>query len=140
MQEIGRGTFGVVCRGIWRSKVVAVKKINTSAEQKTFMIEIRQLSRVSHPNIVKLYGASTKKPICLLMELAEASLFDGNTTLVTQKKIDIIILLKFSSTLSLKNILYFPSCHELGFAVCKRCCLPTWHETFSHHPQVSFLD
>ncbi|KAI9552974.1 hypothetical protein GHT06_020860 [Daphnia sinensis] len=76
LREIGRGTFGVVCRGIWRSKVVAVKKINTSAEQKTFMIEIRQLSRVSHPNIVKLYGASTKKPICLLMELAEASLFD----------------------------------------------------------------
>ena len=56
---------------------MAVKKINTAAEQKTFMIEVRQLSRVSHPNIVKLYGASTKKPVCLLMELAEASLYDG---------------------------------------------------------------
>jgi mitogen-activated protein kinase kinase kinase 7 len=41
------------------------------------MIEIRQLSRVSHPNIVKLYGASTKRTVCLLMELAEASLYDG---------------------------------------------------------------
>ena len=77
LQEIGRGSFGVVYRGIWRSKVVAVKKINTAAEQKALMIEVRQLSRVSHPNIIKLYGASTKKPICLVMELAEASLFDG---------------------------------------------------------------
>ena len=67
----------MVYRGVWRSKVVAVKKINTSAEQKTFMVEIRQLSRVNHPNIVKLYGASTKRPVCLLMELAEASLYDG---------------------------------------------------------------
>ena len=41
------------------------------------MIEVRQLSRVSHPNIIRLYGASTKKPVCLVMELAEASLFDG---------------------------------------------------------------
>ena len=69
----------MVYRGVWRSKVVAVKKINTSAEQKTFMIEIRQLSRVSHPNIVKLYGASTKRTVCLLMELAEASLYDGRS-------------------------------------------------------------
>ena len=45
------------------------------------MVEVRQLSRVSHPNIIKLYGASTKRPICLLMELAEASLFDGKQSL-----------------------------------------------------------
>lgn len=77
MKEIGRGTFGVVYRGVWKSKVVAVKKINTVAEQKTFMVEVRQLSRVSHPNIIRLYGASTKRPVCLIMELAEASLYEG---------------------------------------------------------------
>lgn len=72
----------MVYRGVWKNKVVAVKKINKSAEQKALNIEIRQLSRVSHPNIVKLYGASTiKKPVCLLMELAEASLFDSNIIL-----------------------------------------------------------
>lgn len=68
----------MVCRGVWRSKNVAVKKINTTAEQKALMTELKQLSRVSHPNIIQLYGASTKQPICLVMELAEMSLFDGN--------------------------------------------------------------
>ncbi len=79
MQEIGRGSFGVVYRGVWREKVVSVKKINTMAEQRAFMIEVYQLSRVSHPNIIKMYGASLRKPICLIMELAEASLFDGGS-------------------------------------------------------------
>lgn len=42
------------------------------------MTELKQLSRVNHPNIIQLYGASTKQPICLIMELAETSLFDGS--------------------------------------------------------------
>lgn len=34
--------------------------------------QLRQLSRVSHPNIIPLYGACTKKPrVCLVMEYAE---------------------------------------------------------------------
>jgi serine/threonine protein kinase len=32
---------------------------------------LKQLSRVNHPNIVKLYGACTKQPVCLVMEYAE---------------------------------------------------------------------
>lgn len=41
-------------------------------------MEVRQLSRVNHENIVKLYGACTKGPnICLVMEYAEGgSLFN----------------------------------------------------------------
>ena len=85
-QEIGRGSFGVVYRGVWKGKVVSVKKINTMAEQRAFMIELRQLSRVSHPNIIKLYGASARRPVCLVMELAEASLFDGMTRAKIFKK------------------------------------------------------
>lgn len=36
------------------------------------MFQVRQLSRVAHPNIVALYGACTKRPnVCLVMEYAE---------------------------------------------------------------------
>lgn len=50
---------------------MAVKHINSEAERKAFSVEVRQLSRVSHPNIVKLYGACTKGHVCLVMEFAE---------------------------------------------------------------------
>ena len=138
-QEIGRGSFGVVYRGVWRSKVVAVKKINTATEQKAFMTEVQQLSRVSHPNIVKLYGASTKKPICLVMELAEASLYDGklfSTFLICNLSSNSDLFFP-SSALSIKNFIHIRPCYELGITVCKRCCIPTWDETPSSYPQVA---
>ncbi|KAJ8675413.1 hypothetical protein QAD02_011199 [Eretmocerus hayati] len=68
---VGKGSFGVVFKGTWRGKPVAVKNINSEGERKAFAIEVRQLSRVNHPNIVKLYGACTKNPVCLVMEYAE---------------------------------------------------------------------
>lgn len=65
-------------KGKWRGTYVAVKHIDNEAERKTFITEIRQMSRVSHPNIVKLYGACTKNPVCLVMEYAEGgSLYKG---------------------------------------------------------------
>ncbi|XP_046466497.1 mitogen-activated protein kinase kinase kinase 7 isoform X2 [Neodiprion pinetum] len=71
-QEIvGKGSFGVVWKGRWRGQYVAVKHINSEGERKAFTVEVRQLSRVAHPNIVKLYGACTKNPVCLVMEYAE---------------------------------------------------------------------
>lgn len=51
---------------------VAVKNIMTEAERKAFAVEVRQLSRVKHENIVQLYGACTRGPnFCLVMEYAE---------------------------------------------------------------------
>lgn len=75
---MGEGSFGVVYRGIWKGKDVAVKNITTEAERKAFTVEVRQLSRVCHENIVRLYGACTKgSNICLVMEYAEGgSLFN----------------------------------------------------------------
>lgn len=71
-QIVGEGSFGVVYRGEWRGMYVAVKNITTEAERKAFAVEVRQLSRVNHENIVKLYGACTRGPnICLVMEYAE---------------------------------------------------------------------
>ncbi|CAL8108430.1 unnamed protein product [Orchesella dallaii] len=70
LQVVGKGSFGVVKKGKWRDKYVAIKKIESDAEKKAFQIEVRQLSRISHPNIVKLYGACMR-PVCLVMEYAE---------------------------------------------------------------------
>ncbi|XP_021957810.1 mitogen-activated protein kinase kinase kinase 7 [Folsomia candida] len=70
LQVVGKGTFGIVHKGKWRDKIVAIKKIESEKERKAFQIEIIQLSRVSHPNIVKLYG-SCDDPVCLVMEYAE---------------------------------------------------------------------
>lgn len=58
-------------KGKWRGIYVAVKKIVSQDEKKAFTVEVRQLSRVNHENIVRLYGACTKEPICLVMEYAE---------------------------------------------------------------------
>ncbi|XP_075453583.1 mitogen-activated protein kinase kinase kinase 7 isoform X2 [Ascaphus truei] len=69
-EVVGRGTFGVVCKAKWRGKDVAIKQIESESERKAFMVELLQLSRVNHPNIVQLYGACLN-PVCLVMEYAE---------------------------------------------------------------------
>ncbi|KAI4802112.1 hypothetical protein KUCAC02_019970, partial [Chaenocephalus aceratus] len=69
-EVVGRGAFGVVCRAKWKGKDVAIKTIESESERKAFIVELRQLSRVNHPNIVKLYG-SCNNPVCLVMEYAE---------------------------------------------------------------------
>ncbi|KAG7509539.1 mitogen-activated protein kinase kinase kinase 7 isoform X1 [Solea senegalensis] len=69
-EVVGRGAFGVVCKAKWKGKDVAIKTIESESERKAFSVELRQLSRVNHPNIVKLYG-SCKSPVCLVMEYAE---------------------------------------------------------------------
>ncbi|XP_046405324.1 mitogen-activated protein kinase kinase kinase 7-like isoform X2 [Ischnura elegans] len=71
LEVVGKGSFGVVWKGKWRDKFVAVKHIESENEKKAFAVEVRQLSRVNHPNIVKLYGACTRNPVCLVMEYAE---------------------------------------------------------------------
>ncbi|XP_070782474.1 mitogen-activated protein kinase kinase kinase 7 isoform X3 [Enoplosus armatus] len=69
-EVVGRGAFGVVCKAKWKGKDVAIKTIESESERKAFIVELRQLSRVNHPNIVKLYG-SCHSPVCLVMEYAE---------------------------------------------------------------------
>ena len=63
IKVVGRGAFGVVSRAKWRGIDVAVKLIETESEKKAFITELKQLSRVNHVNIVKLYGASTRHPV-----------------------------------------------------------------------------
>ena len=41
-QTVGRGAFGVVTKALWRKKfIVAVKTIETEAEKKAFIVEVR---------------------------------------------------------------------------------------------------
>ena len=77
-QVVGKGAYGVVRRGVWRGQEVAVKRIETDREWRAFKTELRQLSRVSHPNIVRLYGATQDSGfVSLVMEYAESgSLYD----------------------------------------------------------------
>lgn len=76
---VGKGSFGVVWKGKWKGEFVAIKHIESENEIKAFAVEVRQLSRVNHPNIVKLHGACTSlNQFCLVMEYAEGgSLYNG---------------------------------------------------------------
>jgi len=67
---VGKGSFGVVYMALWRGTHVAVKMIDSESERIAFMTELRQLSRVSHHNIIRLYGAC-RQPVSLVMEFAE---------------------------------------------------------------------
>ncbi|XP_067239859.1 mitogen-activated protein kinase kinase kinase 7 isoform X3 [Chanodichthys erythropterus] len=70
-EVVGRGAFGVVCKAKWKGRDVAIKTIESESERNAFFVELRQLSRVNHPNIVKLYGSCSSPQVCLVMEYAE---------------------------------------------------------------------
>ncbi len=64
-QIIGRGTYGAVLRAEWAGIDVAVKLTDTNRERDSFWVELKYLSRVSHPNIIKLYGAYVGQPVSI---------------------------------------------------------------------------
>ncbi|XP_030563190.1 mitogen-activated protein kinase kinase kinase 7 [Drosophila novamexicana] len=71
-EKVGHGSYGVVCKAIWRNQLVAVKEFFASAEQKDIQKEVKQLSRVKHPNIIALHGTSSaQQATYLIMEYAE---------------------------------------------------------------------
>ncbi|XP_037900422.1 mitogen-activated protein kinase kinase kinase 7 [Glossina fuscipes] len=77
-EKVGHGSYGVVYKAIWRDHYVAVKEFGPKAEQKAIETEVKQLSRVQHPNIIALYGlAANQMSTYLIMEYAEGgSLYD----------------------------------------------------------------
>ena len=63
MNELGRGEFGVVRRGVWgvggEEREVAVKSLaDDSMEERRiqFLQEAAIMSQFSHPNVITLYG------------------------------------------------------------------------------------
>lgn len=70
-QLIGKGSFGSVYKANWRNGVVAVKALSALPD-KGPLVEVRYLSRVQHPNIIRLYATCVKGPnVCLIMEYGE---------------------------------------------------------------------
>lgn len=75
-ETLGSGSFGTVFKGYWRGRSVAVKQFRTREEIDSFLVEVKQLSCVRHPNIVTLFGASVQlghgsDTAYLVMEYAE---------------------------------------------------------------------
>ncbi|XP_069169167.1 mitogen-activated protein kinase kinase kinase 7 isoform X4 [Procambarus clarkii] len=72
LESIGKGSFGVVYKALWRGLTVAVKKVETESEVNAFYNEVQQLARVQHENIIYLYGACfSDAHKCLVIEYAD---------------------------------------------------------------------
>jgi len=76
LETVGRGTFGIVKRGIYQGQEVAVKIFAGQNEQESFLKEIETLNRVNHKYIIQLYNWSPDGST-IVMEYAEGgNLYD----------------------------------------------------------------
>ncbi|XP_049864893.1 tyrosine-protein kinase Btk29A isoform X2 [Pectinophora gossypiella] len=80
MEELGAGQFGVVRRGIWRSRIdtaVKMMKEGTMSED-DFIDEAKVMTKLQHQNLVQLYGVCSKhRPIYIVTEyMRHGSLFN----------------------------------------------------------------
>jgi len=79
-KEIGRGSFGLVHKALWRGTEVAVKRLprDSIAEHQVlleFMKEAFIMRRLRHPNVLQVLGVCLDPP-CIVMEyLPKGSLF-----------------------------------------------------------------
>jgi serine/threonine protein kinase len=77
---IGGGGVGVIYKGIFKRKEVAIKtffdprRVDEKVRQ-DFLDELMVMSKLKHSNIVDLVGACTEPNLFFVMELCEASLF-----------------------------------------------------------------
>jgi hypothetical protein len=69
-QELGSGTSGNVFRGFYKSQEVAIKVLERERESRfeEFKHELKILSSVRGPYIVKFFGACVEPTPCLVME------------------------------------------------------------------------
>lgn len=80
-ERIGGGGVGIIYKGWFREKPVALKtlfdaRIGADLKQE-YMDELLVMSKVEHSNIVKFLGACMTPPnLCFIMELCETSLFN----------------------------------------------------------------
>jgi len=70
-KEIGRGGFGIVYKGIWRTIDVAVKELFSGvidkAKEKYFKEEWLIMAKLRHPNIVTFYGYTDGSKYSIIM-------------------------------------------------------------------------
>ncbi|KAG6843864.1 hypothetical protein H0H87_012256 [Tephrocybe sp. NHM501043] len=58
-EMIGRGFFSSVYKGKWATHVVAIKVLEVHTTKESFVHEVSIWKRLSHPNVLELYGASS---------------------------------------------------------------------------------
>ncbi|PPQ65454.1 hypothetical protein CVT24_010785 [Panaeolus cyanescens] len=59
IQRIGMGFFSEVYKGLWRGRIVAIKTLSEVTPAALFIREIKVWKSLDHPNVLKLYGASS---------------------------------------------------------------------------------
>lgn len=81
--QVGSGGFGVVYKAKFRTETVAVKKIHSHALSNAgsvmeFQAEVAVLCTLSHPNILRFVGASTRAPNLMIITefMSRGTLFD----------------------------------------------------------------
>jgi len=79
-ERLAKGGFGEVYRATWDEKNVAVKVIETEIQDdEAVKYEINLTLRLSHPNIIDMYGITRVKPnqLGIVMEMAEHGSLDS---------------------------------------------------------------
>eukprot|EP00752_Nemacystus_decipiens_P011886 g10539.t1 len=79
-EQLGGGSMGLVHRGTFEGKPVAVKTLfNRRIDEvltREYVDELLVLSQLHHPNIVRFHGAGIPPSLFYVMELCERSVFD----------------------------------------------------------------
>lgn len=79
--NLGKGSFSNVTMGIWRCTDVAIKTLHMNDLKKSdFEKEINALTKLHHPNILQLLGATFDDPYRIIMEKMETNLSTYNHT------------------------------------------------------------
>ena len=81
---MGQGSYGRVNRAEWKGDNVAVKEFEED-DWETYETELDQLSRVNHPNIIRLLASSRENNLrFLVMEYADrGSLYKGQCAITS---------------------------------------------------------
>ncbi|KAG1850060.1 hypothetical protein C8R48DRAFT_382008 [Suillus tomentosus] len=73
-EMIGQGSFSRVYAGSWRDRLVAIKVLHDFTPASTFRREVELWRRLKHPQVVRMFGASSahgSKPWFIVSELYE---------------------------------------------------------------------
>jgi abelson tyrosine-protein kinase 1 len=58
-KQVGFGSFSDVFRGTWRKHTVAIKVLDKTTPPKIFLREVKIWKSLYHPNVLKIFGASS---------------------------------------------------------------------------------
>lgn len=80
-EELGRGAWGVVYKGMFRGQSVAVKQIHELIRSQTYLEalnqEINVMANLRHPNLLQFIGAVLDGPPMIVTEVMDMSLRDA---------------------------------------------------------------